>query len=233
MKPIAIIPARGGSKRIPRKNIQMVDGIPMVARAVLTAIQSEIFSSVIVSTDDEEISEISQRFGALVPRLRSKELSDDFANTYDVMADALSTDWLGASIPEYICCIYPSSIFVRPSHLILGYKMLLETGSSYVFPVQEYLPPIQRGLLLEEDGGVNMIDPQNVLMRTQDLRPTYHDTGQFYWGRREAWERKVSIFGKDSKGLICKPYEYIDIDTPEDLELAVTLFKARKLIEPN
>ena len=227
MKPIAIIPARGGSKRIPRKNIQLIDGIPMIARAILTAIESDIFSSVIVSTDDEEISEISQKFGALIPRLRSRELSDDFANTYDVMADALSKDWLGNSIPDYVCCIYPSSIFVRPTHLHRGYKMLLESGSTYVFPIQEYSPPIQRGLQLEEDGGINMIKPQNLLIRTQDLHPTYHDVGQFYWGRREAWERKESIFGGNSKGLVCRPYEFIDIDTPEDLELAITLFKAR------
>jgi pseudaminic acid cytidylyltransferase len=227
MKPIAIIPARGGSKRIPRKNIQLVDGIPMIARAISTANDSGIFSSVIVSTDDKEISEIAQEFGALVPRLRAKELSDDFANTYDVMADALTENWLGNSNPDFVCCIYPSSIFVKASHLINGYRLILDSGSSYVFPVQEYSPPIQRGLHLGENGEIRMIEPQNLLKRTQDLRPTYHDTGQFYWGRKEAWERKESIFGGESKGLICKPYEFIDIDTPEDLDLAITLFKAR------
>jgi len=227
MKPVAIIPARGGSKRIPRKNIQLVDGIPMIARAITTANGSGIFSTVIVSTDDEEISKISQKYGAVVPKLRSKELSDDFANTYDVIADALTKSWLGNANPDHVCCIYPSSIFVRATHLIHAYKILLESECSYVFPVQEYSPPIQRGLRLEETGGVTMIEPENLLRRTQDLRPTYHDTGQFYWGRREAWERKDSIFGGDSKGLICKPYEFIDIDTPDDLDLAVTLFKAR------
>jgi pseudaminic acid cytidylyltransferase len=227
MKPIAIIPARGGSKRIPRKNIQLVDGLPMISRAIITAIDSGIFSRIIVSTDDEEISEISTKFGAEVPRLRDKKLSDDFTNTYDVISDALSKSWIGDAKPSHVCCIYPSSIFVTTSHLIRAYEMLLETDCSYVFPVQEYSPPIQRGLRLEENGGVRMIYPENLLTRTQDLVSTYHDTGQFYWGKREAWERKDSIFGENSLGLICNPYEFIDIDTPEDLELATALFKAR------
>jgi pseudaminic acid cytidylyltransferase len=227
MKPIAIIPARGGSKRIPRKNIQLVDGLPMISRAIITAIDSGIFSRVIVSTDDEEISEISTKFGAEVPLLRDKKLSDDFTNTYDVISDALSKSWIGDAKPSHVCCLYPSSIFVTTSHLIRAYEMLLETDCSYVFPVQEYSPPIQRGLRLEENGEVRMIYPENLLTRTQDLVSTYHDTGQFYWGKREAWERKDSIFGENSLGLICKPYEFIDIDTPEDLELATALFKAR------
>lgn len=227
MKPIAIIPARGGSKRIPRKNIQLVEGVPMIARAITTAIQSDIFSRVIVSTDDEEISEISKKFGASVPQLRSKDLSDDFANTYDVIADALTKSWLGEETPDHVCCIYPSSIFLTVTHLLDAYEMILDSGCSYVFPVQEYSPPIQRGLYLEENGSVAMIDPKNTLARTQDLRPSYHDTGQFYWGKREAWKRKDSIFGDHSMGLICKPYEFIDIDTPEDFEFATALFKAR------
>lgn len=227
MKPIAIIPARGGSKRIPRKNVQLVEGVPMVARAITTALQSNIFEKVVVSTDDLEISEISKKFGASVPRLRSKNLSDDFTNTYDVMADALTKTWIGEETPEHVCCIYPSSIFLKVSHLIDAYEIILKTRCSYVFPIQEYSPPIQRGLHLEENGSVAMINPKNALVRTQDLRPSYHDTGQFYWGKREAWERKDSIFGKHSMGLICKPYEFIDIDTPEDLELAAALFRAR------
>ena len=227
MKPIAIIPARGGSKRIPRKNIQPVGGTPMIARAITTAINSGIFSDVIVSTDDEEISDISRSYGAYLPRFRSKELSDDYATTYDVIADALSSSWIGEKNPDHVCCIYPSSIFVSTSHLIEAYKILVSSGCSYVFPIQEYSPPIQRGLHLDENGGVTMIQPENLLKRTQDFRPTYHDTGQFYWGRKEAWENKEAIFGESSKGLICKPYEFIDIDTPEDLELATFLFEAR------
>ena len=227
MKPIASIPARGGSKRIPRKNIQLVDGIPMIARAITTAKESGIFSRVLVSTDDEEISEISKKFGADVPLLRSKHLSDDFTNTYDVISDALSKSWLGDANPSHVCCIYPASIFVTTTHLIRAYEMLLEFDCSYVFPVQEYSPPIQRGLHLEKNGGVSMINPENLLKRTQDLTATYHDTGQFYWGKREAWQRKESIFGDHSMGLICKPYEFIDIDTPDDFEFATALFKAR------
>ena len=199
----------------------------MIARAITTAIQSDIFSRVIVSTDDEEISEISKKFGASVPQLRSKDLSDDFANTYDVIADALTKSWLGEETPDHVCCIYPSSIFLTVTHLLDAYEMILDSGCSYVFPVQEYSPPIQRGLYLEENGSVAMIDPKNTLARTQDLRPSYHDTGQFYWGKREAWKRKDSIFGDHSMGLICKPYEFIDIDTPEDFEFATALFKAR------
>jgi N-acylneuraminate cytidylyltransferase len=227
MKPIAIIPARGGSKRIPRKNIQFVGGMPMIARAITTAVNSKIFSEVIVSTDDEEIAKIARNYGAHVPQLRRAELSDDYATTYDVIADALSYSWIGEKKPEHICCIYPSSIFLSVSHLINAYQMLISSGCSYVFPVQEYSPPIQRGLHLNENGRVTMLHPENLLKRTQDFHPTYHDTGQFYWGKRKAWESKESIFGPDSRGLISKTYEFIDIDTPEDLEIAKLLFDAR------
>jgi pseudaminic acid cytidylyltransferase len=228
MKPIAIIPARGGSKRIPRKNIQVIDGIPMIGRAITTAINSKIFSSVIVSTDDEEIAEISKEYGAAIPRMRDKQLSDDFTTTYDVIADAISPSWIADRRPEFICCLYPSSIFVKSTHLVNAYEILLSSKCSYVFPVQEYSPPVQRGLHLTENGRVKMVQPEYLLTRTQDLHSTYHDTGQFYWGRREAWERKESVFESNSKGLICKPYEFIDIDTPEDLMFATELFKARK-----
>lgn len=228
MKPIAIIPARGGSKRIPRKNIQIVEGIPMIGRAITTAINSKIFSSVIVSTDDNEIAEIARQYGASVPRMRSQDLSDDYATTYDVISDAISDSWIGDLSPEYICCIYPSSIFVTSSHLINAYEILHSSKCSYVFPVQEYSPPIQRGLHLTKNGEVSMIHPENLLKRTQDLHPTYYDTGQFYWGRREAWARKQPIFESNSIGMVCKPYEFIDIDTPEDLIFAAELLKARK-----
>jgi pseudaminic acid cytidylyltransferase len=209
MKPIAIIPARGGSKRIPRKNIQSVDGIPMIARAISTALNSQIFKKVVVSTDDEEIAEIARTFGALVPKMRDSHLSDDFATTYDVVADALSESWVGKSIPSHVCCLYPASIFVRESHLIDAYSILTESSCSYVFPVQEFSSPIQRGLYVDEQGMAKMIEPKNLLTRTQDLPITYHDTGQFYWGKTEAWVKKDPIFGPDSKVLLCKPYEFL------------------------
>jgi pseudaminic acid cytidylyltransferase len=227
MMPIALIPARGGSKRVPRKNIQLVDGIPMIGRAITTAIQSNLFSEVYVSTDNQEIAQIAEKFGALVPRLRSKELSDDFANTYDVVADFLTEAWISNAKPDHVCCLYPSSIFVKPSHLIRSYEILLEAECPYVFPVQEFSPPIQRGFQVTESGSVKMLQPEYLLARTQDLSPTFHDAGQFYWGKREAWEGKEPIFGPNSRVLICKPYEFIDIDTPEDLEMAVALFRAR------
>ncbi len=228
MKSIAVIPARGGSKRIPRKNIYPVDGVPLIAKTIATALHSGIFEQVIVSTDDNEIAEISKSYGAHVPRLREKSLSDDFANTYDVMADSLQPSWIGDSQPEYICCIYPASIFLTKRHLVSALEILISSNSSYVFPIQKFNPPIQRGFRIQSEGKLEMVFPEHLLTRSQDLEPTYFDSGQFYWGKRESWKSKQPIFGSNSKGIICGPYDFIDVDNQADLDFAIELLTLRK-----
>ena len=228
MKNIAVIPARGGSKRIPRKNIYPIGGVPLIAKTISTALASGIFEKVIVTTDDYEIAEIASSNGALVPRMREKKLSDDFANTYDVMADSLDPSWIGDSQPENICCIYPASIFLTENHLVSALEILTSSNCSYVFPVQRFNPPVQRGFRIQSEGKIEMIFPEHLLTRSQDLEPTYFDSGQFYWGKRDSWKSKEPIFGSGSRGLICGPYDFVDIDNQEDIDFAIELLALRK-----
>lgn len=229
MNNIAIIPARGGSKRIPRKNIYPIDGIPLIANTILMAINSCLFDQVIVTTDDLEIAEISRSYGASVPRLRDKKLSDDFATTYDVMADSIHESWIGNLTPDYVCCIYPASIFLTEIQLESSFKILVNSDCSYVFPVQQFSPPIQRGFQIAPTGEIEMVLPEHLLTRSQDLQPTYFDSGQFYWGKLESWRKKEPIFGKNSRALLCGPYDFVDIDNQEDLDFAIELLAVRKI----
>ena len=228
MNNIAIIPARGGSKRIPRKNIYPIEGVPLIANTILIALNSGLFDQVIVTTDDLEIAEISLTYGASVPRLRDKDLSDDFATTYDVMADSLHESWIGNLVPDYICCIYPASIFLTEMHLQSSFNTLVESDCSYVFPVQQFSPPIQRGFRIEPAGEIGMVFPEHLLTRSQDLQPTYFDSGQFYWGKLDSWRSKEPIFGKNSRAMVCGPYDFVDIDNQEDIDFALELLALRK-----
>jgi pseudaminic acid cytidylyltransferase len=229
VKAIAVIPARGGSKRIPRKNIQVIDGIPMIGRAITTANDSGVFSKVIVSTDDEEIAEISLKYGALVPRLRNKDLSDDFATTMDVIADAITSSWIGDTQPEYVCCIYATSPLLEKHHLIEGFKKITQENVDYVFPAAPYPHPIDRAFKLDQNGGLEMLYPNYFLTRTQDLPLAFHDVGQFYWGKYEAWATKKPIFSSGSRVIAVEPNEFVDIDNFSDLEQVQQIIKKRIL----
>lgn len=212
---VCLIPARGGSKRIPRKNIRAFRGRPMIAWSIEAAHASGLFSRVIVSTDDAEIAEISRTLGAEVPFLRPARLADDHATTAQVITHAL--DWLEgvAALPDRLCCLYATAPFVRASDLCAGAALMGE-GIDFVLAATDYAFPIQRALRIGPDGAVEMFAPGNYATRSQDLVPAYHDAGQFYWGRSMAWRTAPAFFGPATRALILPRHRVQDIDTPED-----------------
>ena len=184
---IAIIPARGGSKRIPRKNIKLFDGRPMIAHAVAAAKQSGLFERIVVSTDDDEIAEVARDNGAETPFVRPAELANDHAPTVPVIAHAIAACRELGWKPEYVCCIYPGVPFIQVDDLRGALEELRRADADYCFPVTEFPSAIQRALRRETSGRMQPFFPQNEQMRTQDLEAAYHDAGQFYWGRSDAW----------------------------------------------
>ena len=225
---IAVIPARGGSKRIPRKNIKLFHGLPVIAYAIKAAKESEVFDEVFVSTDDEEIAEVAVSFGATIPWLRSKELSDDYATTVSVMQDAvkkLKTNLIGL---KNICCIYPATPLLKPVFLSDGLKVLNEGDWNYAFSGLRSNMPLQKFFSLGISKRVEMLFPEFEITRTQDLENYYSDAGQFYWGRKSSWESGLPIFSSKSTILEVPSYSAIDIDTPDDWHYAEALFNLIK-----
>ena len=225
---IAVIPARGGSKRIPRKNIKLFHGLPVIAYAINAARESELFDEIIVSTDDEEIAAVANSFGATIPWLRAKKLSDDYATTVSVMQDAVKRLELSQFNLENICCIYPATPFLKPAFLSEGLKILREGDWSYVFSGLKSSIPLQRIFSLGNSKKVEMLFPEYEVTRTQDLENYYSDAGQFYWGRKSAWDSGLPIFSSRSTILEIPSESAIDIDTPEDWHRAELLFELKK-----
>jgi pseudaminic acid cytidylyltransferase len=228
MMRIAIIPARGGSKRIPRKNIKLFHGKPIIAYSIEAALNSKCFDKVIVSTDDLEIAEVARTYGAEVPFMRPASVSDDFATTLAVLQHAIAwceaQDW-----PlDTVCCLYATAPFVRPIDLKQGLDVLLATGLDYVFSATSFSFPIQRALALTDEGHVSMFQPEHLNSRSQDLPQAYHDAGQFYWGRAEAFKLGKPIYSKSSKVILLPRVRVQDIDSQEDWEFAEVLFSALK-----
>ncbi|APG88035.1 acylneuraminate cytidylyltransferase (plasmid) [Sinorhizobium americanum CCGM7] len=223
---LAVIPARGGSKRIPRKNIKQFAGKPMIAWSIEAAIESGRFDRLIVSTDDEEIADIARQSGADVPFLRPAELSDDYATTSDVIRHAIS--WLAenGTMPERVCCIYATAPLLRASDIARGFDLLEERGADFVFSATSYAFPVQRAIRLTPEGRVEMLMPEQFSTRSQDLDELYHDAGQFYWGRSEAWLSNKPVFSSIATPLILPRYRVQDIDTPDDWLRAELMFKA-------
>ena len=226
---IAIIPARGGSKRIPRKNIKLFHGKPMIAYSIESALLSGCFDKVIVSTDDAEIAEVAKEYGADVPFLRPARISDDYASTMDVMEHAIVWCQNEGYQIEAVCCLYATAPFVLPKDLQLGYRCLKEANVMFVFSATSFPFPIQRAIKLDSKGAVSMFSPENEQVRSQDLEETYHDAGQFYWGQTEAFLNKLSIFSPHSKVVLLPRNRVQDIDTPEDWDLAEKLFSLSKI----
>lgn len=226
---VAIIPARGGSKRIPRKNIKLFHGKPMIAYSIEAALLSGCFDKVIVSTDDTEIAEVSKDHGALVPFLRPSDISDDYATTMDVIEHAIRWCMNEGWDLEAVCCLYATAPFVLPSDLKLGYQLLQNSGVQFTFSATSFPFPIQRAIKLDEHSSVSMFAPENEQVRSQDLEEAYHDAGQFYWGQTNAFLDKLSIFSPHSKAVRLPRCRVQDIDTPEDWELAEALYSALKL----
>jgi len=226
VKNIAVIPARGGSKRIPQKNIRDFCGKPMIAWSIAAAQASGCFDEIIVSTDDPKTSAIAESLGARVPFVRPPELSDDFTPTAPVIKHA--TEWYRENLTEvtHVCCIYATAPFLAAEYLSRGLEALTASDSDYAFSVTSYAFPIQRALRLDDKNRTEMFNPECFSMRSQDLEASWHDAGQFYWGTADAWTAERPIFSNRSKAVILPRYRVQDIDTWEDWEFAERIFKA-------
>jgi pseudaminic acid cytidylyltransferase len=222
---LCVIPARGGSKRIPRKNIKEFYGKPMISYAIVAAKTSELFDSIVVSTDDSEIASIGRSWGADVPFTRPDYLANDYAGTVDVIAHAINECEKNGPKPEKICCIYPCVPLIQVEDL-RNTLALLESnqGVDYAFPVTEFPSAIQRGLKRHPNGKMCSFFPENEEKRTQDLEPAYYDTGQFYWGYRDSWLKNTSIHNS-GVGYVIPSWRVVDIDTPDDWARAELFFK--------
>ena len=222
---IAVIPARGGSKRIPRKNIKIFGGKPMIAYAINAAQQSGLFLHVLVSTDDDEIADIAKQFGAEIPFVRPADLANDFTATVPVVAHAIQEcHHLGWNFSN-VCCIYPGVPFIEVSDLQGAFKKFCDGHVDYCFPVTEFPSAIQRGLKRQSDGVMHPFYPEHELTRTQDLEPAFYDAGQFYWGKKEAWLNNPRIHS-NGVGYVIPSWRVVDIDTPEDWDRAERMASA-------
>lgn len=221
---IAIIPARGGSKRIPRKNIKLFHGKPMIAYSIEAAKESGCFDKIIVSTDDQEIADVAIKYGAEVPFTRPNNIADDYATTMDVMQHAIKwciqQEWNVVNV----CCIYATAPFILASDIIQGFDKISNDNVEYAFSATTFPFPIQRAITVNKNGEVEMLDSQYANTRSQDLVEAYHDAGQFYWGKSSAFLTGKAIFSPHSQAVILPRKRVQDIDTLEDWELAEMLY---------
>ena len=218
---LCVIPARGGSKRIPRKNVKDFLGKPLIAYSIEAALNSGVFERVIVSTDDTLIADVVVKFGAQVPFMRDASLSDDYATSSFAVADAAAK--LGGY--SHVCCLYATAPLITGEILREAYGKFEEAECEFLFSATEFSFPIQRAIRLGEDGTIDMFYPQFALTRSQDLERAYHDAGAFYFGRREAWLEKKPIFAQHSRAFLLPRNLVCDIDTPEDFEFAQKLYR--------
>lgn len=222
---IAIIPARGGSKRIPRKNIRRFGNRPMIAWPIRAALNSGLFDAVVVSTDDDEIASVAQAEGAEVPFRRPADLADDFTPTRAVINHAIAAmeEQRGQQVTQ-ACCIYATSGLLEAADLRAAYEQLMaEPAAGFVFSALHFPHPPQRALCLDAKGGVAMLHPEYVATRSQDLVETFHDAAQFYWGRRDAFISGAPMFSKLARPFILPRDRALDIDTMEDWAFAERL----------
>ncbi len=220
---IAVIPARGGSKRIPRKNIRLFAGRPMIAHAIAAARQSGLFEHVVVSTDDPEIADIARGEGAETPFVRPSDLADDHTPTVPVIAHAIRACVGLGWKTDRVCCIYSGVPFIELADLTGALALLEHSGADYCFPVTEYSSPVQRALVRNDEGRMTPFFPEFELVRTQDLQHAYHDAGQFYWGRKDAWLNNARIHSS-GVGYPIPQWRVVDIDTEDDWERAQALY---------
>lgn len=225
MNSVAIIPARGGSKRIPRKNLLAFDGVPMIVRSIRTALDSGLFEQVVVSTDDAEIAELALAHGAQVPFLRPAELADDFTGTAAVIVHALQ------QLPafDYACCVYATAPLLQSRFLREGFELLQQhPQKSFAFSVCSFGFPVQRALTVDGQGALTALYPEFRQTRSQDLPEAFQDAGQFYWGRSEAWLRGDVLYSSASLPVILPRHLVQDIDTLQDWKRAEYLYAALK-----
>jgi pseudaminic acid cytidylyltransferase len=228
MSTIAVIPARRGSKRIPRKNVRPFCGKPMIAWPISATLDAGIFEAVIVSTDDDEIAAVAKSAGAEVPFIRPAELCDDHTATKPVIAHAIRWWEQNRGPLEFCCCVYATAPFLRPEYIRQGFDILqANPNADFAFSVTSYAFPIFRSLQIAQDGRVRMFWPENELKRSQDLPEAWHDAGQFYWGRRDAFLGDKGFFSGNSYPVVLPRHRVQDIDTLEDWERAEMMFAAR------
>ena len=227
MSTIAIIPARGGSKRIPRKNVRTFCGKPMIAWPIDAIHQSGVFDAVVVSTDDDEIAAVAKSFGAEVPFKRPPELSNDHAATMPVVAHAIRWWEENRGSLEHCCCVYATAPFLNPHFLRKGLEILhTKPDAEFAFSITSYASPIFRALRIAESGRVEMFWPENELKRSQDLPAAWHDAGQFYWGTKQAFLTYQGGFTANTYPVILPRHLVQDIDTMEDWQVAEQYFIA-------
>jgi N-acylneuraminate cytidylyltransferase len=226
---VAIIPARGGSKRIPRKNIRPFAGKPIIAYSITAARDCRLFDQIIVSTDDEEIASVARAFGAGTPFLRPQELADDHTGTDAVVKHAI--DWLAeqGTTVTYACCIYATAPFIQARYLREGYDKLLASGRDFAFSVTSFAFPAQWALRITEDGVIGAVNPEHNFTRSQDLEGLFHDAGQFYWGRAQAYLDDIVTHSAASVPVIIPRHLVQDIDTPEDWHRAELMYRALQM----
>ncbi|MDR1057388.1 MAG: pseudaminic acid cytidylyltransferase [Coxiellaceae bacterium] len=220
---VAIIPARGGSKRIPCKNIKPFYGKPMIAWSIEAALKAKVFDHVIVSTNNEGIAQVAKEWGAEIPFMRPKELSDDYTGTTEVVAHSIKM------MKDYnwninaVCCIYATAPFIMFSDIVAGLSALNCGDWDYVFSITDFAAPIFRSFEVTKEGGVKMFFPEYFTARSQDLPESFHDAGQFYWGKPKSWLEGKRIFDRHSKPIFIPRWRVQDIDTQEDWNRAQIL----------
>ena len=221
MKNLAIIPARGGSKRIPRKNVKTFLGKPMLAYSIEAALATGLFDEVMVSTDDEEIAEVARKYGAKVPFMRSAETANDYATTDDVLIEVVNKYSEMGMDYDNLCCIYATAPMIQPNDIISAYDRLLSSDFTIVYPVVPFSYPIWRCLDMAEDGTIKYHWPEFELSRSQDLQKEYHDSGTFYWHKVKPWMEGVIKVG----GIEVDETTIQDIDTETDWKIAEMKYK--------
>jgi len=230
MNNIAIIPARGGSKRIPRKNIKQFCGKPIISWSINAAQNSGLFKEIIVSSDDEEIIELAKKDGAIAPFVRPASISDDFSTTHDVMLHAVDhLDRTGYEF-DFACCIYPCSPFIQIADLQEGLEIIKHKENFYSYPITEYPHPISRALEISSNKRISLVEEVNEKRRTQDCSINYHDAGQFYWGSKNTW-LTVNQVHSNAYGVSIPSWRAVDIDSADDWKRAEITFKTLKLHE--
>jgi pseudaminic acid cytidylyltransferase len=226
---ICVIPARGGSKRIPRKNIKEFNGKPIIAYSIEAALKSNCFDQVIVSTDSDEIAEVAKKYGAHVPFIRPDKLSNDYIGILPVIKHAI--EHFKKNKVSYVCCLYATAPFISSKIIQESYRQLLITQANYCFSATTFPFPVQRAIRIDENGKIGMLYPEYFNSRSQDLEEAYHDAGQFCWGEGDAFRQMKNVFSDSSTPFILPRHLVQDIDTYEDWTRAELMFKALYFIK--
>ncbi len=230
---VAIVPARAGSKRIPGKNIKPFLGTPLISRTIETLRKSQIFDRIVVSTDGVDIAEIATAAGADVPFVRPADLSDDYATTDAVIRHAIQQVEAEGTTLGFVCVAYPGAILSTADDFRRSYELIRGDEYDFVFTATSFPYPIQRALKRHSDGSCEMFEPAELLTRSQDLEEAFHDAGQFYWGRRDAWASGKAVFTSRSLMYELPRHRVQDIDTPQDWERAELLYRLLELSDVN